>query len=136
MVVLDSGRLCVPTPDWGFIHFFGQSKLNPQYSYKYYVKNEPKYKLFEFYYDPSNSDHNYAFECYKEVILLFSDENEHLLFEKYLNNNQTIVETEIKNTNRFFDVSAADKIVQKRYLTDLRTGFALNSILTNWRNKK
>lgn len=136
MVVLDSGRLCVPTPKWGFIHFVGQSRLHAKYSYKYYIKTDPDFKLLEFYYDPNNSDHRYAFIEYQEVILIFEDENEQHLFEGYLNNNESLVENEIKKTDRYYDVSAADKNVQERYLSYLRTGFALNTILSKWRSEQ
>lgn len=70
IVVLDGGRLQIPTPTWGFV-CHDDYDLHSKYSYKYYVCGSKRHQLLHFLYDPQNGDHRYAFMHLQDVVVFF-----------------------------------------------------------------
>ena len=50
IVVLDGGRLSVPTPTWGKV-IYEDNRFHKKYDYKYYEKDNLTFKVFKFLYD-------------------------------------------------------------------------------------
>lgn len=133
IVVLDSGRLFVPTPIWGDV-ICGTNGFNKKYSYKYYEKDSLTYKIFQFLYDQENSDHRFALWHYKEVVLFYESKEEREEFEAYINENGENFEKRRNKLDRKFVVDLADKTLRKDiYIERLRTGCVLSEMYKEWR---
>lgn len=133
IVVLDSGRLFVPTPIWGDV-IRERNGFNEKYSYKYYEKDSLRYKIFQFLYDQENGDHRFALGYYKEVVLFYESEKERIEFEAYINENREEFEKRRTDLDRKFTVDLADKTLRKDiYIERLRTGCVLSEMYKEWR---
>lgn len=133
IVVLDSGRLFVPTPIWGDV-IRERNGFNKKYSYKYYEKDSLRYKIFQFLYDQENGDHRYALMHYQEVVLFYESEKERIEFETYINENREKFEERRKELDRKFIIDLADKTLDKGvYIERLRTGYVLSEMYKEWR---
>lgn len=132
VVVLDGGRLQIPSPTWGFI-CHDKYGLDYRYSYKYYVCGSRVYRLLQFLYDPQNGDHRYAFLRLQEVVVFFQSEEEHLAFETYIEEHQDYLDNVIKNIDRFDYVQTETKTKTDLYRERLKVGYALNQLLKEWR---
>lgn len=136
IVILDSGRLFVPTPIWGDV-IRERNGFNEKYSYKYYEKDSLRYKIFQFLYDQENGDQRFALRHYKEVVLFYESEKERIEFEAYINENREEFEKRCKNLDRNFTVDLADKTLRKDiYIERLRTGCVLSEMYKEWRLEK
>lgn len=136
IVILDSGRLFVPTPIWGDV-IRERNGFNEKYSYKYYEKDSLRYKIFQFLYDQENGDQRFALRHYKEVVLFYESEKERIEFEAYINENREEFEKQCKNLDRNFTVDLADKTLRKDiYIERLRTGCVLSEMYKEWRLEK
>lgn len=83
VAVLDSGRLSVPVPEWGFVHKPGYR--SEPIGYKYYVEGSNRYRILQFMYDLCNHEEEYAMGDFMRVVLLFRSETEKEDFMSYLN---------------------------------------------------
>lgn len=136
IVILDSGRLFVPTPIWGDV-IRERNGFNEKYSYKYYEKDSLRYKIFQFLYDQENGDQRFALRHYKEVVLFYESEKERIEFEAYINENREEFEKRCKNLDRNFTVDLADKTLRKDiYIERLGTGCVLSEMYKEWRLEK
>ena len=133
-VILDGGRLCIPAPQWGFI-CHNEYGLHSKHSYKYYVRGSKHFKLLNFLYDPKNGDHRYAFARLQEVVVFYRSEDEHVAFETYIEENQELIEKEIKQVTRFNHIKTESELKTQVYIERLNTGYVLNMLLEKWRNK-
>lgn len=135
LVSLDSARLQVPIPTWGHIcrDDYG---LHAKYSYKYYVLGSDIYRLLRFLFDEENSEERDAFMHLKEVVLIYSSDEERLSFELFIEEHQDIFESYYKAVNRFNYINTGDETKTKTYKERLSVGYALNELLTDWRNNQ
>ena len=133
-VVLDSGRLHIPVPEWGYICHdkYGQSK----YCYKYYVAGSKRYRVFTFLYNRGNDEEHYAYDNLKNVVLLFFSDEERIAFEVYLEGHQDLVTEKIESVDRYDYINTGNENKTALYKERLRTGVALNQLLVDWRNSK
>ncbi len=134
LVILDGGRLQIPTPEWGYV-CHDKYGLHNKYFYKYYVAGSKRYRLLNFLYDPQNGDHRYAFTSLKEVVLFFQSEEEHLAFEAFLESHQELVKEKISAITRFDHIQTETKQKTDVCIERLHTGYALNEMLTEWRRE-
>lgn len=133
IVVLDSGRLFVPTPIWGDA-IRERNGFNKKYSYKYYEKDSLTYKIFQFLYDQENGEHRYALMHYRDVVLFYESKKEREEFEAYINENREEFEERLKELDRKFIIDLADKSLDKGvYIERLRTGYVLSEMYKEWR---
>lgn len=132
IVVLDGGRLQVPTPSWSYI-CHDKYGLQPKYDYKYYVKGSRLDRIRNFLYDPQNSDHRYAFIFFQEIVVFYSSEKERLAFEAYLESHQSMASDKISGITRYDHIDTGFDQKTELYKRRLRTGWALNKILEEWR---
>ena len=69
IMILDSGRLSVPVPEWDYI------QLDEYYSdvigYKYYISGSRTERLMRFMYEPQNSEQRWAFSKLERITLFF-----------------------------------------------------------------
>ncbi|MBU0279137.1 MULTISPECIES: ATP-binding protein [unclassified Gemella] len=130
-VTLDSGRLFIPTPEWGFISNRTQY-YKDNIVYRYYLKDSFRYRLLQFLYDRSNEEANYAFNRFKEVILFFENSEEREIFESYILANLNELEN-LKNNSKDFDYMSDDDLKMKDYKEKLKYGLNLNILLNKFR---
>ena len=133
IIVLDGGRLQIPTPIWGYV-CHDEYGLHHKYSYKYYICGNKRYRLLRFLYDPQNSDHSYAFVHLQEVVLFYYSDEERLAFETYIEENQSILSSKISEISRFDHIKTDSERKTKIYQERLKTGVAMNGLLKAWRN--
>lgn len=133
-VVLDSGRLHIPVPEWGYICHdkYGQSK----YCYKYYVAGSKRYRVFTFLYNRGNDEEHYAYDNLKNVVLFFFSDEERIAFEVYLEGHQDLVTEKIESVDRYDYINTGNENKTALYKERLRTGITLNQLLVEWRNSK
>ena len=133
IVVLDSGRLQIPTPTWGYIYYDSYG-LHSKYCYKYYVRRSKKYKLLRFLYDPQNSDHRYAFMHLEEIVVFFDSDKERLAFETYIEEHHDLIDSKISEITRFDHIKTDTERKTEVYIERLKVGAALNILIEEWRN--
>lgn len=92
-VTLDGGRYITVVPNWDFIHY---DKYHQNFDgFKYFIKNDISYVLNQYLLD-ENSDAEYAYRCFNEVVLTFNSKNEEKGFVKYIESNLELLEREIE----------------------------------------
>lgn len=134
LVVLDGGRLQIPTPEWGIIchNDYGTA---PKYSYKYYIWGSSRHRVLSFLYDSQNGDARFAFMHLEDVVLIYHSQEEQLSFESFLEGHQHLVDEYLGRVDRYSYVTTGNELKTKVYQERLRIGVALNKLLTDWRNK-
>lgn len=135
IVVLDGGKLTIPTPEWGFI-CHNNYGINPKYSYKYYVRGSKRHCLFRFLYDPQNGDHRFALAHLQNVVLFYHSEEEHLAFEAYIEANPDMLSTSVQTETRYDYIYAENEPTTTLYRERLNVGFSMNKLLKEWRKKQ
>lgn len=135
LVVLDGGRLRIPTPEWGYV-CHDKYGIHNKYSYKFYVCGSNRYRLFKFLYDSENGDHRYAFFRLQEVVLFYHSEEEHIAFETYIEEHQELLDERIKAVARFEGIQTETVTKTELYKERLKVGYALNELLALWREKR
>lgn len=131
LVWLDSGRLCVPVPEWGFIHIY-QSPTET-IRYKYYIQNTDIHRIQQFLYDPMNSEHRWVLRKLMEVVLLFRSEEEHILFEEYVCRNIDRFQEAVDLNDSYSYITTNNENKTNLYKKDLRNGKVLNEFLSDLR---
>ena len=132
---LDSGRLSIPVPEWGYV-CHNQNRIPSNYSYKYYVLGSKLYRLLDFMYNAENSDQRYAFMNFESVVLFYESEEEKVDFEFYLEKNQELVSARVEAVDRYDYIHTDTEIKTAAYKERLCLGIALNQLLEEWRNSK
>lgn len=133
IVCLDSGRLTIPVPKWGFIKQ-GHHSYN-QISYKYYSKGTKLYTLLKFMYDPDNGEERYAYTNLMDVVLIFESEDERLDFEDYIARNYKKFKERLAKTDRYDPIITESEKRAEVYEEELNTGFLLNEMLIEFRKE-
>ena len=132
LVWLDSGRLCVPVPEWGFIDI-DQWHVN-HISYKYYIRNSNIYRLQQFLYDPADSENRWAWNRFMSVVLMFNSEEEHEAFEIYARSNIERLQEAVDNDDSYDYIVTENDTKTASYKESLRFGKALNQLLNEMRS--
>lgn len=135
IAVLDSGRLRIPVPEWGFICHERYS-VNSKYSYKYYVIESQRYRVLTFLYNKENGDERYAFNDLEDVVLFFQSDEERIAFELYLQENEGLVESQLETIDRYDHIHADNENKTALYKERLRIGIVLNKLLDAWRSEQ
>ena len=135
IVILDGGRLTIPTPEWGFV-CHNNYGINPMYSYKYYVCGSKRHRLFRFLYDPQNGDHRFALTHLQDVVLFYHSEEERLAFETYIEANPDILSTSVQTETRYDYIHAENEPTTTLYRERLKVGLSMNKLLKEWRKKQ
>lgn len=134
IVVLDSGRLLIPTPKWGFV-CHDTYRTDSKFSYKYYILGSNHYRVLSFLYDKENSDQRYAFDDLKDIVLFYQSDDERLAFEVYLENHQELVSDCVNAIDRYNYIQTDNGNKTALYKQRLHTGIALNQLLNEWRKR-
>lgn len=130
LVVLDGGRLTIPTPTWGYF----KPDYRHQFYYKYYIQNSKEYKLLNFLCsDKNNTDAQWALDRLFEVVLLFNSEEERLSFEQHVLTNINLLQEHLHDSQSFSHINAGDECTTKMYQERLRLGEILKIWLNDWR---
>ena len=134
---LDSGRLLIPVPEWGYV-CHDQYGMDAQYQYKYYVKGSNEHIIASFLYDPENGDARYALQHLLRVVLVYESTEERLAFESFLEANQDLVQTRFSAVDQYDYINAETETMTAHYKKQLRTGVVLKNLLdefrqNNWR---
>ena len=131
IVCLDSGRLTIPVPEWGFIKksFHSYDKI----SYKYYSRGTKRYTLLRFMYDPDNGEERYAYNHLMNVVLVFSSEDERIAFEEYVTYNFDDFKERLNKTDQYDHIKTESERRTEVYREKLNAGFVLNEMLKEYR---
>lgn len=129
-VWLDSGRLCVPVPEWGFI----SSGYSENISYKYYVRGSKIFMIQQFLYDPDNMENHWAYRKLMDIVLLFKDEEEHKRFESYVLDNIDRLKDTVKHDESYDYIVTQNDNKTQLYKERLRYGKALRLMLFEMRD--
>lgn len=134
-VVLDGGRYVTTVPDWEFIRF-GEYKPDFDYCFKYFIKDNIKYKLHEFLLEDDNSEAVFACKRFREVILIFENRNEKDRFVNYIHINECKFKKLIEEHNcRYEWLECENDLVKKENIKRLKTGEVLNKMLVDFREE-
>lgn len=131
---LDSGRLSIPVPEWGFLHF-GEYHQDAR-AYKYYIKGSDRYRVLDFLYNPENSDERCAFDDLLNVVLIYHSEEERKAFEGYVLANPEKLDSLVNASKEYEYIATENELKTSEYKKRLRTGIALNTLLKGWRRYK
>ena len=131
VAVLDSGRLTVPVPEWGFVHRHGHS-YEP-IGYKYYVEGSSRYRILQFMYDPCNHEEEYAMSDFMRVVLLFRSETEKEDFMSYIEGYLTELFERVEECKEFSYLPINSDRKKADYQMKLRLGIVLNEMLSEFR---
>lgn len=131
VAVLDSGRLTVPVPEWGYVHRHGHS-YEP-IGYKYYVEDSECYRILQFLYDPCNHEEEYAMSDFMRVVLLFRSETEKEDFMSYIDGYLTELFERVEECKEFSYLPINSDRKKADYQMKLRLGIVLNEMLSEFR---
>lgn len=132
IVILDSGRYKTPTPEWGYL-CHGQCRHDHKYEYKYYVVGSDRYKLYKFFLDNEDDEGRIANKHLMEVVLMYESEDEHNLFEEFIEVNQNILENKLNKKDRFAYIHAINERNTEVCKVRLNIGLCLNEMLVEFR---
>jgi hypothetical protein len=133
LVVLDSGRYSTPVPEWGFLTF-GKYKSHPDYGFKYFIEDQPDYKLNIFLYDEEDGEEEYARLRMFEVVLLFRDCNEKDTFMSFVHANKDDFDKKLKSFEGDYSwIETSSKRKDEQIAVRLKAGKALNLMLKEFR---
>ncbi len=135
LVILDSGRLRTPTPEWGFVGY-DKYGVDHKFTYKYFVKGSTRYKLHQFFLDNDSEEAVYANRELMDVVLLYETEDEKTAFEAYIEDNQDKIAECIAGKDKYSYIQATNELDTKECKKRLNTGLALNEELYKWRNRR
>lgn len=131
IVNLDSGRLSVPVPEWGFVYF--DQHHSDSVGYKYYVQGSHTEQLMRFMYDPENGDQRWAFRKLERVLLFFTSDKERDCFEEYVDYNKSELKKRVEKSDAFDYIVAENEIKTAGYIRSLRTAIVLKEMLEEFR---
>ena len=133
IVILDSGRLSIPIPEWGFIP---RDKWHQNsYAYKYYVYDSDGSKLLQFMYDGQNSDARWALQNHLDVVLLFHSEEEKNCFESYARVHLSEIENRVEASSEYDYIMTDSETKTQAYKERLRLGNVLRKMLSEMRSE-
>ena len=131
IMILDSGRLSVPVPEWDYI------QLDEYYSdvigYKYYISGSRTERLMRFMYEPQNSEQRWAFSKLERITLFFVSEDEKNCFEQYVDYNKSELKNRIDASSEFDYIVAENDVKTNGYKRSLRTALVLKEMLEEFR---
>lgn len=134
IIVLDGGKLRVPSPEWGFV-CHDSYRMNSKFSYRYYILESDHYRIFSFLYDKENDDQRYAFHHFKRVVLFYRSEEERLAFEAYIEGHKERLVNLVDTTDMYDQIHVGNENKTALYRERLHTGIALNQLLDEWRKE-
>ena len=132
-ISLDGGRYMAPCPETGNIRF--SEVHNKNLSYKYMIKGSFLYKLNEFLYLNERSDEaRIARGNFLESIVLFENDQESELFEKY-------VESNWKNKDKYIPsihlphIPQIEGYVEDAFKEEYENALVLNEMIKDYRSQ-
>ena len=131
VAVLDSGRLTVPVPEWGFVHKPGYS--SEPIGYKYYVEGSNRYRILQFMYDPCNHEEEYAMSDFMRVVLFFRSETEKEDFMSYIEGYLTELFERVEKCQEYDTIHTISDRKTSYYKMQLKLGIVLNEMLSEFR---
>ena len=132
VAVLDSGRLTVPVPEWGFVHKPGYR--SEPIGYKYYVEGSNRYRILQFMYDPCNHEEEYAMSDFMRVVLLFRSETEKEDFMSYIEGYLTELFERVEKCKEYDTIHTSSDRKTAYYKMQLKLGIVLNEMLLEFRH--
>lgn len=137
-VELDSGRLFIPTPRWGYI-YDKEFPLDIICRYKYYIQDAERFKLLKFFYDPSDDEQRCALRRLMEIFLLFKSDEERFKFEEYVTNKPEWLDEVYSSRKEYGYLEVSNEHPNysktKTVIEDLRYSKSLKLMLEKWRHR-
>ncbi len=133
IVNLDSGRLSIPVPEWGFVYLddYHQDELR----YKYYIKGNHKEKLMRFMYNPQNADQRYAYGNLEKIVLYYDSDNERQYFEDYAKYYKEKLKERVEDSNAYDHIVTENDTKTSSYKKSLRVATVLKEMLDEFRKQ-
>lgn len=80
-----------------------------------------------------NSEAEYAYRCFNEVVLLFDSEGKEKSFVRYIESNLELLEREVKlNKHEYTYIEPQNPDAHNKIVRELKLGKALKSIYERW----
>lgn len=130
---LDSARLRIPVPEWGFVREIYPKSI--QSKYRYYLEDSNRYKLFQFLYDSTNPDERDAMQRLTEVIVFYRSDNERKAYEYWINIDPNRIKESVEQNKEEFYVDSDNPREVEIDLHQLALGQTLNQYLKEFRNQ-
>ncbi|CEP43608.1 ATP-binding protein [Paraclostridium sordellii] len=135
IVHLDGSRLIVPTPEWEFLSL-GSYRSESDYTFKYFIKESLDFKILKFLLEEDNHEALSAYRRLCEVILIFDTVLEKDNFINYIRKNRTILAELIEKDESSYGWIDTNNDRERMIVEErLKTGFALNKMLEDFRNR-
>ena len=131
IVNLDSGRLSIPVPEWGFVNFDGYHQ--DVVGFKYYVQGSHSEMLLRFMYDPEDGEQRWAFRKFERITLFFMSDDEKDSFEKYVELHLGELKSRIEASSEFEYIVTENETKTAEYKRSLRTAIELKAMLEEFR---
>lgn len=133
LAVLDSGRLVVPIPEWGYIacNQYHQNSV----AYKYYVENSDTHRLLGFLYDPANMEQRHALSRHMKVVLLYHTPQERGAFEAYAATRINDLDQYIADHKDETHICTDEDTKTELYTARILTGIFLNKLIEEFRKQ-
>ncbi len=131
IVGLDSGRLNIPVPEWGFVYF--DEHYNDPVGYKYYIHGSHRETLLKFMYDPEVSDQRWAYNRFEKVILFYDSEEEKEEFEYYVKCHMDELKGRVESSDEYDYIVTENEMKTVAYKRELKTAVVLKSMLEEFR---
>lgn len=130
IVNLDGGRLSVPVPHWGYVHFDCDERI----SYKYYIENDDEERLLRFMYDASNFDQRCAYNRFEKIVLFYKSEKEKEAFENYIVVNKVELKELMQDSKEYDYIETKSPKRTEDYKNSLRMSVLLKKMVEEFRN--
>lgn len=131
IVNLDSGRLSIPVPEWGYVYFddYQQDIIG----YKYYIKDNHTERLMRFMYDPQDGDQRWAFNKLEAVTLFFESDCEKTHFEDYVALYRNDLIKRVNSSTAYDYIVTENTTKTTAYKRKLKTAVILKEMLNEYR---
>lgn len=133
IVNLDSGRLSIPVPEWGYVHL--KEYHQDVVGYKYYIKGNHTEKLMRFMYNPQNADQRWAYSNLEKIVLYYDSEYERQCFEDYVNYYKEELKKRVANSDEYDYIITESDTKTSGYKKSLRVAIVLKEMLEEFRKQ-
>lgn len=134
VVTLDGGRLSIPVPNWGSIHFDNLHRNSV--AYKFYIMDSRSEKLMRFMYDPENDEQYCAYNSFEKVILYFQNTLEQQDFEKYMRDKTAELKERVDKCDAYRYLNGEKNQKTTAYTKTLRESVVLKEMLEEFRKSR
>ena len=136
VAVLDGGRYSSSIPEWGFMLWWGSTRLDADVSYCYFNEDSLGWKFHLFLYDEGSSEARIARRKFLDMVLLFPNENYRQEFEYFVQENRGEFEERFADTRKPYVPNLPDNYVLEYFEKQIKQAQVLREMLDEYRSNK